>query len=191
MEENRLFQHTNQVYWDGCGLDNVYSGIGRYAFSLYSSLVELGVQPLLLVGRDPVYILKNIGTRCLILKKKSLPVFFKTFYSYFYLKRSLGEIVANKRIFHAHANFNLPTLKNFSNKQKYVLTVHDFIPIILKKDVSSSLYLQFKYLFPRAADKADLLICVSNWTRDCLVDFFPAYSAKQKLLLMVLNPFKV
>jgi glycosyltransferase involved in cell wall biosynthesis len=57
-------------------------------------------------------------------------------------------------------------------KQKYVITVHDLIPLVFPRTRPSKVFLIYKYLLPRTLRKADKIIAVSNSTKLDLIKYF-------------------
>ncbi|MFL5319635.1 MAG: glycosyltransferase family 4 protein [Myxococcaceae bacterium] len=70
-------------------------------------------------------------------------------------------------IFHAASNFNLP-LQRIPGK-RFVLTVHDLIPVLRPETVSRAFRWQFELWLSRSLRVADHVICVSEHTRKDLL----------------------
>ncbi len=79
-------------------------------------------------------------------------------------------------VYHAVGNFNLPLSR--PPQTKLVLTVHDLIPLLLPDTVSFGFRWQFQVALARAVNVADAIVCVSQVTRNALVELFPAIAAK-------------
>ncbi|MBL8954962.1 MAG: glycosyltransferase family 4 protein [Myxococcaceae bacterium] len=73
-------------------------------------------------------------------------------------------------VFHAVCNFNLPLVHPAHTR--FVLTVHDLIPLLLPDTVSTAYRLQFRLWLTRSLKVADAVICVSHTTRTALLDAF-------------------
>ena len=70
-------------------------------------------------------------------------------------------------LYHAVANFNLPLAR--VGGKRYVLTVHDLIPVLLPETVSRAFRWQFDLWLARSLRLADRVICVSERTREDLL----------------------
>ncbi|NVI99579.1 glycosyltransferase family 4 protein [Myxococcus sp. AM009] len=74
-------------------------------------------------------------------------------------------------LYHAHGNFNLPLIR--APGMKYVLTVHDLIPLLMPETVSSAFRWQFRLWLSRSLMVADQVVCVSERTRQDLLARYP------------------
>ena len=81
-------------------------------------------------------------------------------------------------ILHGLSNLNLSVFHRKSKSLRYVITVHDLIPLIAPNGVSGALHWQMKMILPKVLAKADAIVTVSEWTSRSLIDFFPFVSAK-------------
>jgi glycosyltransferase involved in cell wall biosynthesis len=81
---------------------------------------------------------------------------------------------------HGLSNYNVPALK--APQLKRVLTVHDLIPILQRREVSRALGLYLRYQLPRAVEAADAIICVSRWTESTLHEHYPASRGKTLMI---------
>jgi len=79
-------------------------------------------------------------------------------------------------LYHAVANFNLP-LARVSGK-RFVLTVHDIIPVLLPETVSRPFRWQFDLWLSRSLRLADRVICVSARTREDLLARYDVSAAR-------------
>jgi glycosyltransferase involved in cell wall biosynthesis len=167
---------TSQIYWDTCGLESPYSGIGSYARSLYCGLVEKGVSPRLL-GKSGVASSGQEG-RAYPFKKIIQPHkgYLQLVTKNIFIKQEA------KTILHAHANCNLPVLFRKPNNVYYVLSVHDTIALLDPSVVSRSYYLQFDFLLRRSLLLADQIICVSEWTYQQLLKINPNIVHKAQVI---------
>ncbi len=79
-------------------------------------------------------------------------------------------------------NLNLPWIFAEGIKKKYgwkfVLTVHDIIPLLCPDKVSKKLALTFKFLFPIISKRADAITTVSQWTKIKILERFPKLEEK-------------
>jgi glycosyltransferase involved in cell wall biosynthesis len=157
-------KHYN-ILWDGYGLHNPRSGVYRHVQAL---------QPFF-VGSNNFKITPNA-------------VRFKPWAAF-----RLGQFIKDIRldyplIVHGFSNINLPifhpNLKQNPNL-RFVLTVHDLIPLL--GGVSFSSYLQFKMMFGLATRYADKIVCVSEWTRRSLIDFDKSLEQK---IVVIANGFQ-
>lgn len=73
-------------------------------------------------------------------------------------------------VFHAVCNFNLPLTR--ARTTRFVLTVHDLIPLLLPETVSTAYRWQFRLWLARSLRVADAVICVSETTRRALLERF-------------------
>ncbi len=90
----------------------------------------------------------------------------------------LGEHLRTRRprLFHALANFNLPLQK--LDGVPFVLTVHDLVPLLLPKTVSTPFRWQFRVWLARALTVADQVICVSHVAKQSVLETFDVDPAK-------------
>ena len=82
----------------------------------------------------------------------------------------------NPKLFHAFGNFNLPLVK--APGQRWVLTVHDLIPLVLPDSVSLAFGWQFRLWLSRSLTVADHVICISDATRADVLARFPDIASK-------------
>ncbi len=176
------------VIWDAYGTDNRFSGVGRYAYELFQSLSDIGVKPILLSHELSA---SNLPGASLLRSSDQIPAPLKLihrsklFHSYQNLPNGLQSIDPNRQfeklIFHGLSNFNLPLIspkRGLARRFSFVLTVHDLIPMIVPRKVSSSLRLQMKHLLTAAVRRADRIICVSEWTRNTLIERYPEIESR-------------
>jgi glycosyltransferase involved in cell wall biosynthesis len=79
-------------------------------------------------------------------------------------------------LFHALGNFNLP-LRRVPGK-RFVLTVHDLIPLTMPKSVSRAFRWQFRLWLARSVGLADRILCNSVHTEEELLARYPAARGK-------------
>jgi glycosyltransferase involved in cell wall biosynthesis len=182
-----------RVLWDGYGLEKKGSGIFRHAECLYHELAAMEVLPEVIYPQpeaEPLFSTPNYPAEFPL--QSSLPFFkriirTKLVWPYFvdsYLRDTLAAGASHKVIYHGLSNFNIPLTfpGRDSLKIKKVLTVHDLIPFIDKGGVSKSYYYQMKLILPRALEAAERIICVSEWTKNVLCDFYPFAAGKATVI---------
>lgn len=173
-----------QVVWDGLGLDSTHSGIGHYGHSLHEALSALGVTPVItsLFGESSIaehdsilYVLNSkpsshnrgkIISRLYGLK----PVFPSL--SYKFASRQFPAM-----IYHGLSNLNLPCFVKRRPQDRFVVTIHDLIPLLVGG--SSALSAQMRLLMPRVVKMSDAIIVPSNWTRQGLLERYGASLEKK------------
>lgn len=164
------------VFWDGYGLGGVYSGVLTHAISLAEALGDEGIKPII-VGENgckrhfPEMVIERVQPSLGKLSRS------KVLWSAM-VNQVINRVVGDKiHIVHGLSNFNVP-LNAPHSKQRRVLTIHDVIPFLDPSAVSMAYYLQFKAVLGRAVHVVDRIICVSNWTLQCLLTFFPHIEEK-------------
>lgn len=167
------------IVWEGFGLGNPYSGVGRHAACLSSHLIPLGIRPLVIrpQNRQPVY-------SSYVIRRTSVGVWSRA-----KLVRSL-QIESDKNwclkvlpppeklLIHGLSNFNAPIGGKGSPRLRSVVTIHDLIPFLSPAGVSKSLKWQMRVLLPRVVERVDRIIAVSEWTRRVLTDLYPRAADK-------------
>jgi glycosyltransferase involved in cell wall biosynthesis len=152
-----------RIYWDPYGLSRSNSGIARYGDKLHQHLSLEGVVPEVLsyplnASRSGLFVQK------LLASKVSWP----------YTSSHLLSKIPLQSIFHGLCNFNLPLKRRAPTK--FVLTVHDLIPLTVAPWSIQSL--QLRWLLPRALRNADRVIAVSAWTARQIIQRFPEHERK-------------
>jgi glycosyltransferase involved in cell wall biosynthesis len=164
------------VVWDGLGLTTPHSGVAFYGSRLHDELVDCGTRPMItaLRGIPPVVNSGQVlfidspglnisqsltGQKFLSLK----PIFSSV--SYRHVKNKVDAL-----IYHGLSNLNLPVFSKKRAADRFVLTIHDLIPLITGG--TSLLSLQMRLLMPRVVDLADAIIVPSTWTMRCLSHYF-------------------
>jgi len=161
-----------KIFWSGYGLRNSHSGIYHYGFNIAKELKNTKPTVIGFSSLDPN--LLEFVTQKRLEKRAFSSVFeSKLFQPQISYQEALNLSGGAKFIFHGLSNIDLPVLGkgHRGDQARFVLTVHDLIPLLYPKLVSRSYYLQFKYLLPLAVKRADAVICVSEWTRRCLNRF--------------------
>ena len=170
------------VVWDGYGLENIGTGIYRYAQNIARELVLSGVKPTIIwdaVPDDPIHSQINyqlVPKSLCFSKIRRLKVVWPKIAAY-HLHRTF-EKQEKKAIFHGLSNFNVPWSSKFHKNFRTVLTIHDMIPFIEKKSVSLSYYLQMIHILPKVVASVDHIVCVSEWTKSVLCSYFSSLEHK-------------
>ena len=170
------------LVWDGYGLEKPGTGIHRYAQNMARSLIDLGIFPTVLWDCLPGKPLDHridyqvvsswIPSKTIRRLKVAWPAIAAS---------HLNKCVPpgkKKAIFHGLSNFNVPLSRKFCKRFRTVLTVHDLIPFIERKSVSSSYYFQLRHLMPKVLRSVDHIVCVSEWTRSVVNTYFSGFDKK-------------
>jgi Glycosyltransferase Family 4 len=176
---NLVVEGIPAIVWDGLGLSNEFSGVGSYGANLYLSLKQLGVTPLVVlpsnasvsyadttntlnITRQPVFALAR--------KVQNLkPVF--PLYAYRRAIEHLSSIPQPKpMVYHGLSNVNLPCFGKRRPQDRFVITIHDIIPIL--SGDKTALALQMRWLLPRVLERADHVITCSNWAKETILERF-------------------
>jgi glycosyltransferase involved in cell wall biosynthesis len=132
--------------------DEPTTGIGLYSRALYTALSDLGVRVerwgAARTGEQPRR--SSSRTRFAL---DALPKLLE---------------VQRPEVFHAVSNFNLPLQRR--DGVRFVLTVHDLIPLLLPDTVSKAFHWQFRLWLHRSLMLADAVVCVSETTRASLLE---------------------
>lgn len=165
------------IVWDAFGFNAGHGGINSYAASMADALSKQDVLPHAICTQDaPIeflpskqrIVLPEFPYRLLKRVKLLWPRL-----AFHHVKKFLGK---QKAIYHGLSNVNLPHISNSvrrSNQIKTVLTVHDLIPLLAGSSVSCSYREQFRVMLRSALYGAEAIICVSDWTRETLLERAP------------------
>jgi glycosyltransferase involved in cell wall biosynthesis len=162
-----------QIYWDHFGFREQHGGIAVYAEQMRRGVATHGISP------NPVDFAEasSFWPKALISKK---PVWLS------WLARSWFPEHFDRNaeaVFHGLANFDIPLVSATRfPKVKLFLTVHDIIPLLLPK--GSALKVQMEWLMPARLQRADGLICVSEWARQTLLERFSQNVANQRIVVL-------
>lgn len=164
------------IFWDGYGLGVANSGVFVHAKKIAHALSLEQINPCLVTTENWSNAMPEIDAA--ILKERLL---FARFYQSKLIWPLRVRIALEKYlseqgltgILHGFANFNLSSWNKTTTRLRTVLTVHDLIPLLQPKLVSRALAYQFRLGFRRAIEAADRIVCVSDWTRNTLVERFP------------------
>ncbi len=176
------------IVWDGLGLSNEYSGVGSYGKHLYEALGHLGVRPKVVLHSkaDVTYVQvsdrieMDIWSRINAAKRlyQLKPIF--PLFAYRQAQKHLQKTPSQTQdamIYHGLSNINLPCFGHKRGTDKFVITLHDIIPLLVGEH--SALALQMQSLMPRVLERADHIITGSKWARDTVLARFGAkYSGK-------------
>ncbi|MBL0695560.1 glycosyltransferase family 4 protein [Comamonas sp. JC664] len=148
------------IAYDATLWDEPTTGIGLYTRCLASSLEALGVR------------LTRVGANASGEAPRAKAG--RTAWTLAGLPRVLQD--ARASLYHAHGNFNLPLVR--APGVKYVLTVHDLIPLLMPETVSAAFRWQFRLWLSRSLMVADQVVCVSERTRQDLLARHPEVEAR-------------
>lgn len=148
-----------------------FNGLSRYVDNLAFHLK----------GSDSISSLKLFDKNVFSGKRKikGINAFGRLFYEYFIMKYDLEKIGCD--IFHCTKNFGVP----HSKKIKIVTTIHDIIPLVLRKDYSRS-FTQFrfyKHYLQAAIINSDAIITISNFSFNQIVQLFPDAKSKMHIVM--------
>ena len=160
-------QGNPKIIWDGLGILNAYSGVGHHAASLYTALAATGVHPrVTFIGNKKPGFMNEADAimvnDCFRLAGRfpkiagSKPVFSSISYS-------VSKNLSKSLIYHGLSNINLPTIIKKRTTDRFVLTVHDLIPLLTGS--KSLLSMQMQALLPSVLARADAIIAISSWTK--------------------------
>ncbi|MDD9950555.1 MAG: glycosyltransferase [Zetaproteobacteria bacterium] len=162
------------IIWDAFGFNSGHGGINSYAASMAAAMGQQKIWPHAICTQDaPVDFLP--AKQCILLPSfpyrvlKRVKLLWPRF-AFRHVRRFLG---AQKAIYHGLSNVNLPVFDRSLKRSKQVqtvLTVHDLIPLLAGSSVSCSYREQFRVMLRSALDAADAIVCVSDWTKDTLLD---------------------
>jgi glycosyltransferase involved in cell wall biosynthesis len=151
------------IAFDASLWDEPTTGIGLYTHCLATALTARGVQ------------LERLGAR--VSGEGPRGGLGRTAYALGRLPQALRA--SSAPLFHALGNFNLP-LRRVPGK-RYVLTVHDLIPLTVPQSVSRAFRWQFRLWLGRSVGLADRILCNSRYTEAELLARYPAARGKTRL----------
>jgi glycosyltransferase involved in cell wall biosynthesis len=153
-------------------MDKPFSGIHTYGRFLIPELLNLQLAPIILAPAQ-LALPPSPGAQIELIKSFGPLGRSKIGWS-FLTGRFLKGVHANKPlVYHGFANINLPVLTRLNSSFKFVVTVHDLIPLLIRKGVGTAYYQQFAWALPRVLGLAHAVVCVSNWTRQSILERFP------------------
>lgn len=151
------------------------TGIGTYTMRLMENILS--------IDKENYYSLfwPNGGYERLTGRKNTRIVLFgernKKFWDEYYLPKRLKRLKPD--IFHLPQNgLGLP----FKKYSKYVVTVHDLIPYTMPETCGKSYLEKFTTEMPFILDIADLIITVSQYSKDDIIKYFNVPDEKIKVI---------
>ncbi len=156
------------VWLDGGAQSSFGSGIWRYTSELEQELLLLDQMSVFKV--DP----KDVIKKWHFLGDKART---KLIWPYC-LAKYFAQHGAKVDIFHGLCNLNAPISLKRSSKTRFVVTVHDIIPLLSQSGCSLAYKMQFRYLLPKVLAFCDAIVCPSLWTLDQIVERYPFVSGK-------------
>jgi glycosyltransferase involved in cell wall biosynthesis len=174
-----------KIIWDGLGLMNSHSGIGFHARMLYKALVSQGVCPLVTRLHQDLGDSFEAASGLQIIENAPGPEVCRKCLSFFArlkvvfpnLSYRAAQKLKTPLIYHGLSNLNLPTAVARRTDDRFVVTVHDVIPLLVGE--VTWLSLQMQWLMPRVLERADAIITISNWTRDTVAELFGSQLLKK------------
>lgn len=169
------------LVWDSYGIERAGSGVSRHAACLAEALSTIDVNPVVGPGNCATTMNALVGWsapwdervgRVKLVRPTILSRLVRD------AVRKLGE---HRFVVHGLSNFNVP-FGNLPSQVRRVITIHDLIPILAPTAVSKAYFLQMAWLLPRAVRWADAIVCVSEWTRCCVVERWPEAAARIKVI---------
>ena len=149
-----------ELAYDATLWDEPTTGIGLYTRCLASALEEQGASLRLLGARKSGDAPRGMQGR-----------------SDFFVRTLPGLLTQGREpLFHGVSNFTLPLLR--IPGKRFVLTVHDLIPLLVPQTVSWAYRWQFRLWLARSLQVADAVICVSDRTRLDLLSRFKLSTEK-------------
>lgn len=164
------------VFWDGYGLQQPYSGISYYAQNLYLALKTIGVSPYLVAPAPPFFSCDNSVLPAAEPFKKIMNSKLVWPGRSFAKATELAEKAGKSAVFHGLSNITVPMRKKAGPPT--VVTIHDLIPLLAPRLVSTAYYLQFAFAVERIVHAVDQIVAVSDWTAETLKERFPKSAGK-------------
>ena len=167
------------LVWDGYGAEALHSGIAVHLHKVFLQVKRLGLVPdyVLLKKSSPSFFAGHS-----VLIASDYPVLGKLGWAN-YTSRVVRKLWGSQPIiYHGFANLNLPIFTASMRNVKCVLTVHDLIPLLLSNEVGLANRLQFRMLISSALQRADGIVCVSEWTYNSVVEQFPEVASRATVI---------
>ncbi|MBP6218160.1 MAG: glycosyltransferase [Oligoflexales bacterium] len=171
------------LFWDAYNFSSPHSGVVQHCLQLAGEFGLLGLAPIFLTSR-PVDFFKDSSFPLVSLNPSIHPVFSRVKF----ISASLAYQACVAQIekqgkggavfFHGFSNINLPLFGTKRKIDRFIVTVHDIIPLLAPQEVSRSYAWQFRFSLPMVLKKADKIVCVSDWTRSTLQERFPSFVDK-------------
>ena len=162
-----------KIYWDHFGFREKNSGIGVYAEVMRKTFNSMGFTPILVDFSEASTILPAP-----VVSKK--PVWLEWLAKCWVPKQFASD---SEAVFHGLGNFDIPLVNaaKYPNL-KFFLTIHDIIPLLHPR--WSALKLQMSCLMPKRVERADGIVCVSEWTKKTILETFPSKTIDQKIIVI-------
>lgn len=147
-------------------LNNNGSGIKTYSYYLIKKLSEVENLDICLIGYENDVAFPFLD-KIIISNPFSFISKLYLWHPYLTMKLNFGR--SNLDIVHS-----LNTGPSFFKlkKQKYIITVHDLIPLVFPQSRPYKVFLIYKFLLPRTLKNADKIITVSKSTKSDLIKYF-------------------
>jgi glycosyltransferase involved in cell wall biosynthesis len=152
------------------------TGLNTYSLNLIEHLSKIPTLSISLIVYDPD---SKYSTLKRIIISNPFIKFSRLYLWHPYLTTRLNSKKYPLDIIHSlNAGPSFFKLKN----QKYVITIHDLIPLIYPKTRQSMVSMSYKFLFPRTLENADKIIAVSNSTKSDLIKYFNVSAEKIEVI---------
>ena len=161
------------IGFDGTLLDSE-TGIGYYSYNLLQYISDFSV-----ARWFKVFVSPKASKKIDFLKKFSiLPTYGKIrlYHSNWHVLRTI--LREKLTLYHSVDNITLPLIKVC----KYVITVHDLVPILYPNTVSKLHTLSYYLCFRRIKERADIIITVSENTKRDLIRLFKVPEEKIRVI---------
>jgi glycosyltransferase involved in cell wall biosynthesis len=159
------------VIYNSYILNKPITGVGRYLQSL--SNINGKYKKIALTPNSKICWENNFS---FIFTKKSNNIVYKLIWNYFH------PLFYNINYSIYHSPF--PSLPFFlPRKSKKIITIHDLIFLNRPNDYPFLELLFIKFSLKNAVKRADLIICVSEYTKNCLIQKFPKLINKTEVVL--------
>ena len=166
------------IVWDAFGFPESYSGISTYALETSQALANLKLFPTFVLSQQSP--LQGRVPASLIVRAPSFALRLKLMWPWLVYRHLVEKKPKSDFIFHGISNFNLSSLVANLPGCRPILTVHDVIPLLTKEGRKSLYGRQMHFMLPPALRLARRVVCVSSWTKNCLLELYP-WLDEQKL----------
>jgi glycosyltransferase involved in cell wall biosynthesis len=156
-----------------CQLLHAQSGIGRYSRSLTRSL------PAFIGGDDELFLLMYKKGKAEHYPSQVRALHVGVRQRFLWANLSLPLMLRRCRfdLYHALDNMSLPVLWP-KGRVKYILTIHDLIPLLVSNSVRRAHRYYFRASIGRILQLADAIIVDSEWTKGLVVERYPAMNTR-------------
>lgn len=152
------------------------TGIGRYTFNIYTRLQK--------AGNPDIVFFKGPANKSNSFKDKLLVNFWEQFILPFLL------LFCRIKVFHITKNLGIP----FVSTARYIITIHDIIPLVMEKEYLQSTLKKLLYLIRLkwAVKRARIIIADSVHTKNDLIKYLGISENKIKVIYLGIdNGFRV